>query len=705
MYDKLFSPAKIGNCEIKNRVVMTAMGVCVAEPNGVAGKRFSDYYEERAKGGVGLIITEVTRVNKTHGVALPGQLSMTDDSKIEPFSKVVDKVHSHGTKIFVQLHHAGRQNLAAIGTMWHPLEIMGNIFPPMWKMMYFAGSKVEIDMDILNTPLMVWAQNTFLRPDVSASDVVCGEGVSFVKNQPTRPLKIKEIRSLEQEFVDAAVRVKKSGADGVELHASHGYLIQQFLSPYTNRRKDEYGGSLENRMRFLLEIIAGIREACGKDFPLMVRLSVEEFYDAIGMGDVGIKLPEGIEMAKILEKAGVDAINVSCATYETLNHLIEPMSFPQGWRSYLAKAVKDVVSIPVVAVGVIRDPDQAEALLESGNQDFIGLGRPLLADPYWAKKAQEGKAELIQRCIGCVSCFESLEKNATSGEPCECALNPRNCRENKYNDKTIKKGSPRKTVVVVGAGPAGLTAAREAAKRGFKTVLLEKNAQPGGQLILAAAPPHKDKMFWAINDLTANAKAAGVEIKYNCKVTEDILKSYKPYAIILATGGVSVHPRIPGADGDNVCTTTEILNGTVKLENKNVAVIGSGMTGLETSLLLTESGNKITIVEMAKKIAPGLWTQHYHDVVPQLEKAGTKFYPGMKLSKIDKTSITIESEKGKSQAIPCDYVVLSLGVRPVNDLKEAAEKVCKKVVLVGDANKPGRILAATKAGFKAAISI
>jgi len=705
MYDKLFSPYKIGEVEIKNRVVMTAMGVGVGEHDATAGKRMSDYYEERAKNEVGLIITEVTRVNGTNGVALPNQMSMSDDSKIAPFKKVVDKVHSHGTKIFVQLHHAGRQNLAAIGTMWPILEKTGKIFPPMWTMMYGVGSKVKLDMDMLDTPLMVWAQKTFMRPDVSASAVPCGKGVSFVKNQPTRALKIKEIKKLEQQFVDAAVRVKKTGADGVELHASHGYLIQQFLSPYTNRRDDEYGGSLENRMRFLLNIIEGIRKECGPEFPIMVRLTVDEFYDAIGMKDTGIKLQEGVEMAKRLEKAGIDAINVSCATYETLNHLIEPMSFEAGWRSYLAKAVKEAVSIPVVAVGVIRTPEQAEELLESGNQDFIGLGRPLLADPMWARKAKEGRANEIQRCIGCVSCFESLEVNATSGEPCECALNPRNCREVQYNDKKIKPAKKGKTVVVVGAGPAGLTAARECAKRGFKTVLLEKNQVPGGQLILAAAPPHKEKMHWAIADLETNAKVAGVEIKYGCEATPEVIKSYKPYAIILATGGTSIRPRIPGADGDNVCTTTEILNGTVKVEGKRVVVVGSGMTGLETSDLLVENGNKITVVEMAKKIAPGLWCQHYFDVVPRLEENGTVFMPGKKLAEIKKDCVILEDAKGKTETVPCDCVVLSLGVRSVNNLYEDSTKICKKVYKVGDAEKPGRILAATKAGFKAAISI
>ncbi len=705
MYKKLLSPGKIGNLELKNRVVMTAMGVGAAAPNGVANDRAATYYEERAKGGVGLIITEVTRINGAHGVAIPGQLGVNADYQIEPLRKMVDRVHSHGTKIMVQLHHPGRQNLQMVATAWPMGMAFAKVFPPFWDVMFKMSGMMDIDLEMMDNPIMVAANRTFMKPVLSASNVECGLGGSFVNKQRTRALKLKEIKELEREYIDGAIRAQKAGCDGVEIHAAHGYLVQQFLSPYTNRRKDEYGGSLDNRMRFLLNIIKGIKEECGKDYPVLVRLTVDEFYDTIGMKGTGIQLPEGVEMAKKLEAAGVDAIDVSCASYETLNCLIEPISKEPGWRSYLAEAVKKAVNIPVISVGVIRTPDQAEKLLKDGNQDFIGLGRPLLADPYWVKKAEEGRADEIQRCISCVSCFESLEVNALGGQPCECALNPRNCREILYNDKTIKKVKRGKTVVVVGAGPAGLTAARECAKRGFKTILLEKNQKAGGQLNLAAQPPHKDKMNWAIQDLEKNALVAGVKIVYGAEATPELIKKYKPYGVIIATGGTSIKPRIPGADGANVCTTTEILTGDIKLKNKKVAVIGSGMTGLETSELLCSQGNQVTVVEMAKKIGPGLWTQHYMDVVPRLEEYGTKFIPGNKLVNITEDSIEIENQKGKKKTIDVDYVVLSLGVRSVNNLVDELKGVCKKVKVVGDANQPGRILGATREGFKAAIEM
>ena len=702
MYEKLLSEAKIGNLTLKNRVVMTAMGVDAAEPDGKAGPRVQDYYEERAKGGVGLIITEVTRVNDTHGVALGGQLSMSNDSVIEPFSEMVEKVHSHGAKIFVQLHHPGRQNLSAIAYSWGMLERVGNIVPHFWDITYAMGQYA--DVSILENPAVV-AMMKFLPPVVSASAVPSALGATIIKHQNTRALMTWEVKRLEQQFIDAAVRVQKAGADGVELHAAHGYLIQQFLSPYTNRRTDEYGGSFDNRMRFLLNILKGIKQACGQDFPVSVRLAVDEYYDMLGFEDRGIKLPDGVKMAKRIEEAGADMINVSCGTYETLNTLIEPMSFKPGWRTYLAKAVKDAVSIPVCGVGVIRTPEQAEELLESGNQDLIGLGRPLLADPYWVRKAEEGRSNEIRRCISCVTCFMTDEENALKGEPCECALNPRNCREIQYNDKTLPKDTQNRTVAVVGAGPAGLTAAREAALRGFKTVLFEKAETTGGQLNLAKMPPNKEKMQWAIDDLTTLAEKAGVEIRCGVSVDEAMLKELKPYAVLLATGGQPIVPKIEGLDKDHVCTVVDVLNGTVDLTGKRVAVIGSGLTGLETAELLVEKGNIVTVAEMAKDIAPGVWVQHYWDIVPGLEKAGVNLLPGHKLVRVTDDSVVLETKDGNLKMIDCDAVVLSLGVRSEKTLEEAAKKVTHKVLLIGDAKNPGRIVNATRAAMEAVAAL
>lgn len=698
MYEKLFSEGKIGNVTIKNRIVMTAMGVDCADPNGTASPRAQEYYETRARGGIGLIVTEVTRINDSHGVALAGQLSLSNDKLIPAFKELVDRVHSHGTKIFVQLHHPGRQNMSAIATSWGMLEKVGDLIPPFWPTIHKAGAQVDAGA-MLASPLVGYMSKLML-PVVGASNIPLKLGESPIKGQPTRALTKWEIRRLEQQFVDGAVRAKKAGADGVELHGAHGYLIQQFLSPYTNTRTDEYGGSLENRMRFMLNIIKGIRAACGADYPIMVRLTVDEFYDTIGYPELGLKLPEGVEIAKRLEQAGVDAIDVSCCTYETANTGIEPMSYEPGWRTYLVKAVKDAVSIPVFGVGVIRTPEQAEKLLEDGEMDFIGLGRPTLADPEWANKAKEGRANEIVRCISCLTCFETDMNNMLKGEPCECALNPKCCREIEYNDATLPKTGAGKNLVVIGAGPGGLTAAREAAKRGFTVTLLEKEQEPGGQLNLAKMPPHKDKMQWAIDDLTANAKAAGVDIRYGVDVTEESLRALDPYAVILATGGQPIVPKIPGVDGANVCTAPDVLSGKVKLTGKRVAVIGSGLTGLETAELLADQGNVVTVAEMAKNIGPGVYVQVYWDVIPKLNKAGVNLLPDNKLIQITDESIVLETKAGLRTTIDVDAVVLSLGVKPVNDLEAVAKKVTPKVYAVGDANAPGKLVNATRAALE-----
>ncbi|MBO6066286.1 MAG: NADH:flavin oxidoreductase, partial [Lachnospiraceae bacterium] len=391
-YEKLFTPGKIGNMEIKNRVVMTSMGVDVAEPNGKVGQRWKDYFEARAKGEVGLIISGITRVNETSGVGLPMQVSMARDRNIESLREGVEMLHKNGTKFVVQLHHAGRQNEAILGTTWGLLELGEKFIPKYWD---FALPLTKKLLDIIvppmnNNPVIHKLQKYIMLPTVSASNVPLDATRNGLLPNRTHRLTIPEIKLLQKQFVDAAVRVKKAGCDGVELHASHGYLIQQFLSPVSNRRHDRYGGSLENRMRFMLEIIQGIREKCGPDFPLLVRLTVDEFYNTIGEDGKGLQLDEGIQIAKRLEEAGIDALDISCGGYETPNHTVEPMAVPEAWRAFFVKAVKDAVNIPVIAVGVIRNPETAEKLLEDGVQDFIGLARPLLADPEWALKAKEG---------------------------------------------------------------------------------------------------------------------------------------------------------------------------------------------------------------------------------------------------------------------------------------------------------------------------
>lgn len=687
-YDMLFSPMKIGNVEIKNRIVMAPMCMGFGQYNGCATETMMNYYEERAKGGVGLIFTEITRINDITGASSFGQLGMSHDYQIPALREMADRIHKHNCKIMVELHHPGRQNLGLmIGTV--PIcnvgsKLMGNLYTKILTQAVIPQGKKLQDKHIV--PRTV-APSKCERSKMSDS--------------VNRELSVKEIKRIICQFVEGAVRVKKAGCDGVELHAAHGYLIQQFLSPNTNKRTDQYGGSLENRMRFLLEIIDGIRSNCGKDFPIVVRLTVDEMYSEIGQKGKGYNLEEGIKMAKILNDKGIDAIDVSSAAYDTFNYWLEPTTFTPGWRKYLANEVKKVVDIPVIAANLIRSPKQAEMQLEEGTQDFISLGRPLIADPHWPNKVKSGNENLIKRCVCCLYCFESMMKGAYKYTHGNCSVNPFVGREN----VSLKQNGNGRKVLIIGAGCAGLTAAELLSKRGFDVTVLEKESKQGGQLNLASKPPHKEKINWVCEDLLSNAINSGAKVLFNTKADKDIIASYSPEIVITATGGNAIHPK--SFNGDNVVTVTQVLNGDIDIKNKKVAVIGSGMTGLETSELLVSKGNKVTVVEMADKIAPGAWFQQLDDALPVLEKAGTEFLTSHKLLSVSSSGIELENLKEeKAVAIKVDLVVLSLGVRSDNSLyNEIKNSDSYKVYNIGDSNKIGRIANATESAYQLVMNI
>lgn len=688
-FKNLFSPAKIGNVEMKNRIVMPPMMLGFGQFDGTPTKKMMDYYEERAIGGAGLIITEITRINDFSGASAFAQLAISHDYHIAPLKKMIDRVHRHGTKMFIQLHHPGRQNLGLLmGTV--PVSVamhrlFGNTYDKLFYKVAPVGKKLMEKDLVLKT----------LSPSQCAR--------AYSAESLNRAMTVQEIKKIIQQFIDGAVRAQKAGADGVELHAAHGYLIQQFLSPYTNQRTDCYGGSLQNRMRFLLEILQGIKNVCGKDFPVIVRLSVDECYKEIGREGIGYTLADGIQIAKAIETAGADAIDVSSAGYDTYNYWLEPTSFPTGWRKYMAAAVKKEVQIPVLAANLIRSPAQAEQQLAEGIQDFVCLGRPLIADPHWATKAASGHENEIKRCICCLTCMETMQSNAYKGLHANCSVNPRLGHETEL----LSRDGNSRTVVIVGAGAAGLTAAENLGKRGFRPIVLEKEQQAGGQLQLANKPPMKDKINWCIADLVYAAEKSGAEIHYGVTATADTIAQFAPYAVMLATGANAVKPQsIPGVTLPNVCTTTEVLNGTTQLKNKNIAVIGSGMTGLETAELLCTQNNRITVVEMADSIAPGTWMQHLDDCMPRLKSAGTTFITGQRLCAIRENEIELESVQTKQHSIvPTDFTVLSLGVRSDRLLYTQIKASYPRLYLLGDAEKTGRIADATAAGYRAAMAL
>ena len=690
MFDMMFSPMKIGTMTVKNRVVMNAAEFSLGQTDGTPTEKMIAYYEARAKGGVGLIIPGICRVNDMGATSTFTQLSMANDWQIEPMKKMVERIHAAGAKLCIQLHHPGRQGYAsAVNSL--PLVIpVQRRFPGVMDLMFKA------------TPLLMGLEQKKVCQSVQAPSKceLSAHGATRIHAMSHRG-----VQKLRDDFIAAAVRCKKAGVDAVELHATHGYIIQQFLSPNTNMRTDEYGGSFENRLRFLTEIVNGIKTQCGKDYPLIVRLCADEMYDRIGQPGKGYGLETGKRIAKRLEELGVDAIDVSSACYDAYNYWLEPTSFEPGWRAYLAKAIKETVSIPVIAANFIRSPEQAERQIAEGYQDFVGSARNFICDPDWAKKAQEGHPEQIRRCIGCLHCIKSFIENATVGKTGECALNVAVGIEKEYAE--MPKDGEGKTAAVIGAGPAGLSAAITLARRGFRVVVIEKENVPGGQVNIAAAGPHKAKLHWCVEDLTREAADLGVTFEYGIDATADGIASHSPDVVIVAAGGTPVRPRsIPGIAMDHVYTAPQILKGEVKLENKTVAVIGSGLTGLETTEALNEAGNDVMVIEMAKTVAPGAWFQFVDDSMSRIKPYGTHFLLNTALCAIAEDHITVQDQKTKRRAfLPVDAVVLAMGVRPCNALVAALKEKGIEAVAVGDCDRGGTIGHAVHDAFNKALKI
>lgn len=626
---------------------MPAMATNFASETGGLTDHLINYYKERAKGGVGLIIIENTTIDFPLGTNGAIQIRLDQDRFIPGLSRLVDEVHENGAKVAIQINHCGG--------------------------------------------LTSKSKTRGLQP-VSCSPKICK-----LNGEIPRELTVSEIQEIIKKFGEAALRAEKAGFDAVEIHGGHGYLIAQFMSPYNNQRQDEYGCGLSGRIKFPLDIINEIRKKVGSSFPLIFRISAEEFIRG------GRKIDETLKIVKILEESGINALNITLATGFNMTKQIEPITYPQGWRIHYARTIKEVVNLPVITVGVIREPEFAEDIIKRGDADFVAIGRGLIADPFWPEKAFVGKEEEICKCISCND--GCINNRGFKDLPICCSVNPAVGREKEYN--SFKKTNIPKKIVVIGGGPAGMETARVARLKGHKVILFEKDDKLGGQMLLAAKPPNKEKIKWFINYLINQITILKVDVRLNTLINKaDFLDEIRPDFTIIAVGSKPVLPNISGiVDTDFIMTAQKLLSDDIVLKNKNIVVIGGGLVGCETAEFLEENDNQVTIIEMLENIAMDVNPIYREDIIERLGNSSIKIFGNTRLDNIRIKEKKLELKgcfSGKSFLIPCDMAILACGAKPNFDLANLLLTKTQRVYLAGDCDCPGKILDAVASGSKTA---
>lgn len=624
----LFSPVQIGKTTAKNRLMMSAMSINFGvDDNGFVTDQLTEYFVRRAKGGAGLMLVGGGGVHPT-GLELPGLPALWDDGCIPALKKMVDAVKPYDACFGVQLMHGGRQS-------YHDQKVAPSPIP----------------------------------------------APAVVKGIPEE-LTIEKIRELVASFGDSARRCRDAGFDFIEVHGAHGYLINQFLSPNSNKRDDQYGGSFENRTRFFLELLKDIKTKAGQDFPVGLRINGEDYIEN------GWTLEDALGLAPVLEKEGADYLHVSAGVYGSTQLTIPSMYVDHGCFIHLAEAVKKVVKIPVVGVGRIKSPELADRFLKEGKADLIAMGRALIADPMLPEKAQEGQLTDIRPCIGCcLGCIHAV----LALEPGSCVVNPEVGREYLLKDAKDTASKPKK-VLVAGAGPAGLAVAKTAAKRGHSVVICEEKGEVGGLLRLAAVPPGRSEIMDIIHYLNREVEKLGVQLRLNTELSRALLDEISPDAVVMATGSMPDMPIIKGLFKTkmDLCTVAEVLDG--KIVGDRVIVIGGNQAGLVLADFLAEKGREVAVLNRKRHFADEMSSNDRFYLRERLKRDSVHLFKQVSVSRFTDDGVIFKSKGEPVTLEGFDSVVVAEAMIPVRDAKTLLNSRDIEVHLIGDVKSPRNLM-------------
>ena len=642
MFPNLFSPAKIGTLTLKNRILKAPQSSGMSNMDGTVSERLVRYYRDQAAGGAGCIVVEYAYVDDIGAKSAHCHLGISSNEHIPGLAWLAENIREMGAAPAIQIEHCGRQKFLGTQPICAPSALP---WPKLWDQY----------------------------------------GVQAVPHVLT----IEEIQDIVHAFGDSALRAKKAGFELVEIHGAHGYLLTNFFSPHTNHRTDLYGGSLENRMRIYVEIVRDVRKKVGPDFPVTIRLSGTDYEPD------GFPIEDTIAMAKVLEKEGIDAFHISGGDHHTMIHQVSPMAMSLCHNTWAAEAIKKEVSVPVIASGSITLPEYAEEIIASGKGDFVGLGRPLWADPEWPNKAAADHPEDIRPCIRCNE--GCLERTFFNYKAITCAVNPVVSREGELK---ITPAPVKKKVAVVGGGTAGMEAARVLKLRGHDVTIYEEKPENGGLLHEAAAPEFKaDIRPFMKYQMTALEKL-GVPV---LREKADVAKLAAYDVVICATGSLPIIPNIPGVEKPIAVDCLSAINGA-KPVGKKIVVIGGGLVGTETALDLAENGHSVTLVEMLPKIMKDVAVTDFLAYSERIAKTDMRILTETRLEEVLDNGARVSSKKGE-EIIEADTVILALGLKAEQGLYNELIAAGKEAYLVGDAVKAGKIFDAIHTAYRAAIRI